>query len=71
VLKQQKAHSTLGMIRRTIVTRDKHTILKAIGHSWSILHPGMESIPEIGHGNTGKSAKKSYKNYLGLQGFEL
>ena len=36
-----------------------------------ILHPGMESKPESGHGKTGESAKKSHKNDSGLQGFEL
>jgi len=34
-----------------------------------ILHPGMESIPETRHGKTGESAKKTYKNDLGIQGF--
>ena len=31
----------------------------------------MESIPEAVHGKTGESAKKSHKNYPGLQGSEL
>ena len=34
-------------------------------------HPGMESIPETGHGKTIESAKKSHKNDPWLQGFEL
>jgi len=31
----------------------------------------MESIPEIRHGKTGESAKKSHENDSGLQGLEL
>jgi len=75
----KKGNSTLSMIRRKIFTRDKDTILRlyrtlvcicrptpALG----ILHPGMESAPEIGYGKTGESSK-SHKHDSGLQGFEL
>src|SRR6218665_3726517 len=69
------ANSTLGMIRGTIVTRDKDTILRLYKtlHGYiatvRILHPGMESIPETGYGKTGESAKKSHKNDSRLQVF--
>src|SRR6218665_1603537 len=67
----KKANSTSGMIRRTIVTRDKDTILKLYK---SLVRPQLEYCihlhlqfsPKIG-----ESAKKSHKNDSGLQGFEL
>jgi len=36
-----------------------------------ILHPGMEFIPEVGHGKTRENVKKSHRNDPALQRFEL
>jgi len=42
--------------KRTIVIRDKNTILRFYKSMTmakvGILHPGMDSIPETGHGKT-------------------
>src|SRR6218665_2480268 len=59
----KKANSTLGMISRTIVTRDKDTILRLYK---SLVRPQleyyiqvyMESTSETGYGKIGESAKK-------------
>ena len=67
IMLSKKANSTLGMVRRTIVTRDKDTILRLYK---SLVRPQLEyciqvwspSIPGTGYGKTGESAKKSHKN---------
>ena len=71
----KKANSTLGMIRRTIVTRDKDTILRLYK---SLVRPQLEYCIQVWSpylkqdvGKAGEGAKKSYKNDLGLQGFGL
>src|SRR6218665_3149406 len=69
------ANSTLGIIRRTVVTRDKDTILRLYK---SLVRPQLEYCIQVwsphldtGYGKIGESAKKSHKNDSGLQGFEL
>src|SRR6218665_3092253 len=55
---------------RTIVTRDKDTILrlyKTLVRPVRILHPGMESIPETEYGITGEVQRRATKM---IQGFK-
>ena len=66
----KNANSTVGMhmIRRTLVTRDKNTLLRLYK---TLVRPQLEyciqvSIPETGYGKTGESANKSHESDSGL-----
>ena len=69
----KKANSTLGLIRRTIVTRGKDTKLRLYK---TLVRPQLEYCIQVwspylkqlstGYGKTGESAKNSHKNDSGL-----
>src|SRR6218665_33339 len=64
------------MIRRTIVTRNKDTILRLYK---TLVRPQLEYcsqvwspyLKQLGHLKTGESAKKSHENDSGLHVFKL
>src|SRR6218665_1592372 len=63
----KKAYSTLGMIRRTIVTRDKDEILRLYK---SLVRPQLEYCIQVWSRYL-KQGMEKLENDSGLQGFEL
>src|SRR6218665_2405780 len=68
-----KAKSTLGMIKRTIVTRYKDTILRS---QKSLVRPQMEYCIQVWNPylkqdrRSWRKCKEELQNDLGIQGFE-
>src|SRR6218665_3888145 len=68
----KKDNSTLGMIKKTIVTRDKDAMLRLYK---SLVRPQWNAASRFGiltssrTWKTGERAKKSHTNDTGLQGF--
>src|SRR6218665_3620346 len=60
----KKANSTLGMIRRTIVTRDKDTILRLYN---TLVRPQLESIPETDMEKLEKVQRRATKMIQGYK----
>src|SRR6218665_3837801 len=60
----KKVNSTLGMIRRTIVTRDKDTILRLYN---TLVRPQLESIPETDMEKLEKVQRRATKMIQGYK----